>query len=177
MERSYHSFERVLTAVLLLAVPRLSAAAPPVYRFAPSGHDGGGGQGAIAADPFTPGRLISGGDIWGFHRSTDYGRDWTPINIPDPADTNGVFSSSNHLMVAAVCFSLKTPNRVYAGVGWVGSGGGFLRSDNAGDTWIMTSTSPQFAGGNDDPPLVDKGHPRSVGNLIALDPTQTDEYI
>ncbi|MCX7015824.1 MAG: hypothetical protein NTW86_25270 [Candidatus Sumerlaeota bacterium] len=175
MKKRFRALAQVLSGALALTAMRYSsAAATPVYHFAPSGHDGGGGQSAIAADPFTPGRIISGGDIWGFHRSTDYGRDWTPINVRDPGDTHNLFSAENHIHVAAVRFSLRTPNRAYAGAGILGAGGGFLRSDNAGDTWIMASNVPQFTGGNDDPPLVDKGHPRSVGNLIALDPNPSD---
>jgi len=85
MLRPLRSLKLLFASAFLLVVSQLPAADPPTYRFNPSGKDAGGGQSAIAADPFTPGRLIAGGDIWGFHRSTDYGRDWTPLNIPQQA--------------------------------------------------------------------------------------------
>lgn len=157
------------------------AAIPPTYRFIPSGHDGGGGQSAIAVDPFNPSNIISGGDIWGLHKSTNQGREFHPVNVPVPG--NGVFGNEAHFKIAAVRYSKRTRDRVYAGVGLVNqgagtiSGGAFLRSDDGGETWAIKSTVPQFAGSNTDPPLVDKGHPRSVGNLIALDSSQTNEII
>jgi hypothetical protein len=167
----------ILVAVCCLPVLRAVAATPPVYAFAPSGKDGGGCQTSVAPDPFNPGRVIAGGDGWPFHRSTNYGRDWTPIAVRDAGDTHGLFMALNDMSAAAVRFSLKTTNLVYAGVGLVVGGGGFLKSTNAGSTWVKASTVPQFVGNNDSAPLVSQGHPRSVGNLIALDPSGSDEYI
>lgn len=165
----------ILAAVALLSSsPPSWAADPPTYTFSPSGHDGGGGLSAIAADPFTPGGLIAGGDIWGLYRSSDHGRDWTPSSAADPADTNSHFSIPGKLKNACVRFSERTQGRVYAGHGESGRFGGFSRSDNGGETWIMTSTTPQFSGANTNLPLDDKGHPRSVGNLIAVDPNFAD---
>jgi len=154
----------IVALVLMTSYAR--AASAPSYQFAPSGHDGGGGQSAIAADPFTAGRIISGGDIWGFVRSLDFGRDFVSINVPE---SGNIFYEERNTKVAAVKFSTITPNRVYAGVGRMGTGGGFVVSENGGDTWVMRSTKPQFAGSNTDAPLLAQGHPRSVGNLIALD--------
>ncbi len=98
------------------------------------------------------------------------------MDASEYSSTGNLFSNRGNFGVAAVRFSLKTPNVVYAGVGTQWGGTGFLRSDNAGDTWTMASSVPNFIGGNDPAPLNDQ-HPRSVGNLIALDPTQANEYI
>lgn len=170
------SFARILLGAFL--VLRSLAATSPIYTFAPSGKEGGGCQVSVAPDPFTPGRVIAGGDCWFFHRTTNYGREWTPSAVRDASDTQRLFDSMNDLSAAAVRFSLKTSNLVYAGIGVITGSGGFLRSTNAGGTWVEVSTVPRFVGDNDAAPLVAQGHPRSVGNLIALDPTGTcDSFV
>lgn len=162
-----------------LLAPSISFSAAPVYSFKPAGKDGGGGQSAIAVDPFVPGRAISGADISGFHVTYNHGRRWTPINIPAEGASlaQPLFSERKHFKVAAVRFSKITPGRVYACVGDGGASGGFLMSDNAGATWMARSSAPQFSGGNASAPLPTNGHPRSVGNLIALDASQSNEII
>ncbi len=165
-------FSQLLLLLIIIFSTRFSFAAPQ-YNFIPSGHDGGGGQSCIAADPFHPGTIISGGDIWGLWRSTNYGADFQAVSLPVSGDS--FFSGAFNFKIAAVKFSLKTQNRVYAAVGNKGASGGFLRSDDGGLTWSRKSTVPQFAGQvhiNDS-----ASHPRSVGNLIALDATQTNEYV
>ncbi len=169
MGTSIRRFTSFLLAAVILGTSQIFAAAPS-YTFAPSGHDGAGGQSAIAADPNNSGKYIAGGDVWAFHRTSNYGRDWAPISMADANDTKGAFSVEGKRKIACVRYSERTANRVYAGSGEAGGFGGFYRSDNGGDTWLMTSTMPQFGGANDNPPLDDKGHPRSVGNLIAVDP-------
>ena len=156
------------------AVSILSRAATPTYTFSPSGHDGAGGQSCVAADPFHPGIIVAGGDIWGLWRSTDYGRDFQAVSVPVPGDD--YFSSGPNFKIAAVKFSLKTPNRVYAGVGILGTSGGFLRSDDGGLTWDRVSTQAQFSGQKDGIGGT-AGHPRAVGNLIAIDASTATEYI
>ncbi len=172
-----HAGSYVFLLLFILLAAQLQAAAP-VYSFSPSGKDGGGGQSAVACDPNNPGTIIAGGDIWGLWRSTNYGADFQPVSV---AASGSAFANENHYKVAAVKWSAKstTPNRVYACVGRMGTGGGVLRSDDGGLTWTMKSTTPQFAGSNaaESDPLPQSGHPRSVGNLIALDGTQSNEYV
>jgi len=101
----------------------------------------------------------------------------TPICVRDPSDTDGLFDSANDMGAAATRFSRKTTNLVYSATGEITGGGGFLVSTNAGSTWIRVSTPAKFVGDNDAPPLVAQGHPRSVGNMIALDPTSEPSEI
>jgi len=147
------------------------AVQPPTYTFAPSGKDGGGCMVSVAPDPFIPGRVICGGDSWPFHLTTNYGRLMIPICVRDPGDKDGLFDSANDMGAAATRFSRKTTNLVYSATGEISGGGGFLLSTNAGSTWMRVSTPAKFVGDNDAPPLVTQGHPRSVGNMIALDPS------
>ncbi len=162
----------VFTALLLSNPVR--AAAPPNYKWFPSGLDGCGGQGAVAADPLTPGTIIAGGDIWGIYKSTNYGRSWQGVTITDPSAGNQIFPGTPRLRVACIRYSLRTPNRVFAGTGDTGNGGGFLRSENGGDTWVLASSQPTFGAQGGTPRDGEAGHPRSVGNLIMLDPNLSD---
>src|SRR6266536_3275717 len=45
----------------------------PTLRFQGSGVEGGGFQNVVAVDPSGSGALLSGGDVSGFQRSTDWG--------------------------------------------------------------------------------------------------------
>ena len=64
------------------------------YSFAQSSLSGGGFENVIAADPFHPGVVISGSDVGGIYRSTDYGEMWAaaqsgslrPDREPDSVD-------------------------------------------------------------------------------------------
>ena len=161
-----------LSCFAIFILCNFSFSAAPTYTFAPSGRDGGGGESAIAADPFHAGTIIAGGDIWGVWRSTDYGRDFSAVSVPVSGDDS--FSSAFNYKISAVKFSLKTSNRVYAITGNQGEYGGFLRSDDGGLTWDRVSTAVQGSGNVG---IVDASHPRPVGNLIALDPSQANEYI
>ncbi|HTV41452.1 MAG TPA: hypothetical protein VMF08_12795 [Candidatus Sulfotelmatobacter sp.] len=162
---------RIIILLGVFLALRACAVQPPTYTFAPSGKDGGGCMVSVAPDPFTPGRVICGGDSWPFHITTNYGQLMTPICVRDPSDTDGLFDSANDMGASATRFSRKTTNLVYAATGEIVGGGGFLVSTNAGSTWVRVSTPAKFVGDNDAAPLVTQGHPRSVGNMIALDPT------
>ena len=175
MNRSTGSWRFLMFFVALIianvSLPSLSAA--PIYRWDPSGHDGAGGQGAVAADPFHPGVILSGGDIWGLSRSTDYGREFLPVMVPVAGGS--AFISNSDFKTAALKFSKKTSNLAYAAVGDDGNSGGLLKSTDGGQTWAVASRVPQFSGQSSVNGAAN--HPRSVGNLIALDPSQTNEYI
>ena len=111
--------------------------------------------------------------------STNYGKDWTPSTL-HAAGSQSLFSNKQHFKVASVVFSKKTPDKVFAAVGNEAAQpgqGGFLISLDGGSTWSLKSTVPQFTGCNTAAPLLAQGHPRSVGKLIVLDPSQTNEYI
>jgi hypothetical protein len=133
-----------------------------VTGFRQSGIVGGGFVNVIAADPSGSGLMIAGGDVSGLHRSTDFGATWTQVNA-------GI-TSVDQLKVASVAFS-PTPGEIYAGVGDEGRNGGVLVSTDAGLTWELRSTVPQFSGGNNDGwPTLPQKHPRSTGSLFAFDP-------
>jgi hypothetical protein len=130
--------------------------------FSGSGLGGGGFQNVIAADPAGSGLVLAGGDTSGIHRSTDWGSSWRP------ADTG--LTDTSQFKVASIEFSPTVPGRVYAAVGNAGSDGGLLESNDAGDSWAMLSSVPQFAGG-DTPNIagLPPSHPRSTGHLLAFD--------
>src|SRR5215470_19722046 len=125
-------------AMAIVAVPRPGAAAssPAPLLFLQSGLAGGGFVNVIAADPADPNRVIAGGDVSGFHLSTDGGTTWTTSNTG--------LTAGSQLQVASILFSTTTPGVVYAGVGKKGAGGGILRSTDGGGTWSVLSTVPQF---------------------------------
>jgi hypothetical protein len=137
------------------------------FLFGPSGIDGAGFQNVVAFDPYHPGSVVIGGDVEGFHITQDYGDHWTTSNT-------GVFNGSQ-IHVATVAFSQLYPNVVYAGTGVQGAGGGVMISHDAGQTWQLLSNVPQFAGGNATGPGLPTTHPRSTGNLLALD--EADGFI
>ena len=131
--------------------------------FSPSGIDGGGFQNVVAVDPAGSGLLLAGGDVSGFHRSLDWGRSWTTAN-------RGVAALAQ-LRIASIVFSPQTPGKVYAGTGNDGAGGGLLVSSDNGLNWELRSTAPQFSGGNTSVASLPRPHPRSTGNLLAIDAT------
>lgn len=131
--------------------------------FEPSGLSGAGFQNVIAADPFGSGLVLSGADVAGVHRSTDFGGHWTT--------SNGGFTTTSHLRIADLAFSPTVPNRVYAATGYLGSGGGVFASDDGGVNWSLRSNVPQFNGGNNGgiSGLPTTDHPRSTGDLLVVD--------
>ncbi len=135
-----------------------------VLRFRPSGIDGAGFQNVVAVDPFHKGVVLLGADVAGFHRSEDYGDTW--------ALANDGLSTLPQLRIASIAFSKTQPNRVYAACGSQFGGGGFLISRDGGKRWEVRSRTPQFSGGNNTRvPGLPREHPRSTGNLVALDET------
>ena len=137
----------------------------------PSGVDGGGFQNVLAIQPGGTGVLISGADVSGLQRSTDYGVSWRAVNIGTP--------TSGPSKIATVIFSndpLQT-NTVYAGAGDQGSGGGFFASTDGGQTWTVRSTITHFSGNGETGVAGLPGFPRSTGNLIAVDESGTSKYV
>jgi hypothetical protein len=158
---------RAAVAALTIAVFGLVAAqpagsAPGQLTFRQSGLIGGGFVNVLAADPSDPSTLLAGGDVSGFHLSTDGGTTWTTSNT-------GIQSLAQ-LQVATILYSTATPGLVYAGVGKRGTLGGLLVSQDGGDSWSLRSAVPQFSGGdNEGVNGVPHTHPRSTGTLLAED--------
>lgn len=153
---------------------RLESVAPAAgtpAAWAPSGLEGGGTQNALAIQPGSTDVMVDGADVAGFHRTTNCGRNWVTSNI-------GVNGASFKVATAVFSNNPQKSNTVYAGTGNVGSGGGFLVSTNAGQSWILKSTTPQFSGnGETDVPTLTGRWPRSTGNLIAVDEAGSAKYL
>ena len=115
----------------------------------------------VAIDPRRSGVVLAGGDVSGIHRSTDWGRSWS---VSDEG-----LSTLGELKIAAIAFSPLSPDTVYAAAGVKGADGGILRSDDGGQTWSVIARAPQFSGGKNKGGLPTP-HPRSTGNLLAVDP-------
>jgi hypothetical protein len=146
---------------LFTAIPAASAPAPLTFRG--SGLAGGGFVNVLAADPTDPSHLLAGGDVSGFHTSTDGGATWRT--------SNGGIATLGQLQIATILFSSATPGLVYAGAGKKGAGGGLLASHDGGRTWSLRSAVPQFSGGdNEGIKALPRTHPRSTGTLLAEDP-------
>jgi photosystem II stability/assembly factor-like uncharacterized protein len=89
---------------------------------------------ALRPDPAHPGILLAGLNHFrrgtpffqagGIYRSTDYGENWTYIDIGQ------VISP-----VTDLAYDALTPTIVYAATGWRGAGTGMLRSTDRGQTW------------------------------------------
>jgi len=148
-------------ALLAMSATPLAASQPPPYAFRQSGLVGGGFVNVIVADPADPSVVLAGGDVSGFHRSTDGGVTWTT--------SNAGLTATTQMPVAAILFSRATAGLVYAGVGKVGSGGGLLVSQDDGRSWSLRSSVPQFSGSDNDVRGLPRAHPRSTGTLIAED--------
>ena len=144
-----------------MAAPPAEPAQEPSLSFSPSGLEGGGFINTVALDPAGSGLVLAGGDVSGVHRSTDWGRTWSPANT-------GITVQA-HLKVAALAFSPTVPNKVYAAVGARGTQGGLLVSTDGGTTWSLRSHVPRFSGGNNVDAGLPTTHPRSTGNLLVVD--------
>lgn len=134
-----------------------------MYSFKNSGLDGAGFQNVIDVDPFDGNNLIIGCDVAGFHYSKARGGAWKTGN-------RGL-SLLSQMKIAAVKYSPVTQNKLYGVTGNKGAGGGFLVSVDGGRSWEVRSNVPQFSGGNTGSgfPTLPTPHPRSTGDLIALD--------
>jgi hypothetical protein len=141
-------------------------AASPVapYNFAPSSLGGGGFENVIAADPRHNGVVISGSDVAGLQRSTNFGKTWLPAQ-------HGTITSLYH-PIAAIAFDPKTPNEVYAA-----TDGGVAESIDDGVSWSPVPGSPRFNGSNMSNPSSTPIAERCVGRLLAVDDTTTPHQI
>jgi hypothetical protein len=144
--------------------------APSVVATTESGIWGGGLLNTIAADPNNPSRFMVGGDVSGFHTSTDDGVTWVTSN-------RGLNDPQQDTVVSVLYRQLDPPGRkdVFAAFG--AAGGGMLFSPNGGGRWLpfgagASEGGPAFEGhdpcgiGPYPDPCTD---PRPTGNLIILD--------
>ncbi len=104
--------------------------------------------------------VYSAADVSGIFKSTDGGLSYVTIN-------EGLQSPK----IASIAITPDNKRILYAGSGDKGNNGGLFRSENGGETWIITAAgdSAFFAGNHsfkDDP--VPDSHPRSNGDLIAV---------
>jgi len=105
--------------------------------------------------------VYSSADVSGIFKSTDGGLRYENIN-------EGLLSSQ----VASLAITPDNDNIIYVGTGDRGGSGGLFRSDDGGDTWVLTGEGEraQFAGNHSrDGDPVPEGHPRSNGDLIVVD--------
>lgn len=136
------------------------------YRWQGSGIHGAGFQNAMAVDPRGNGVVLSGGDVAGIHRSSDWADSWETSNT-------GLYQQS-HLKIATLLFSTINPDVVIGGVGNKNqTGGGLIVSLDNGRTWTLRSPdNPRFSGANNNGlGSLPSPHPRSTGTLLALDET------
>lgn len=151
----------ICLAVLIPAALPPSAPAATALQFSGTRLEGGGFQNVVAVDPLDGDHILAGGDVAGFQRSTDGGVTWR--------SSNQGLTARQQLAVASIVFHPTTPGKVYAAVGDAGRTGGLLVSMDGGRTWTLRSTVPLFAGGNAKTAGMPAEHPRSTGNLLAVD--------
>lgn len=148
----------LLVAVIGIRLLRGSFAATPQYSFTESGLDGGGFQNGVAITK--TGSILSAADVSGVLRSTDNGLSYLPSN-----------KGLGNLKVAGITVDTMNGN-IYAATGDKGNSGGVYLSTDDGQTWSLRSSAPKFSGNHGGDPLPNN-HPRSTGNLIAVDPTNS----
>ena len=123
---------------------------------------------------------ISGGGFQSDVTITDDG-----LTIYSSADVSGIFKSTDGGLiyhnvneglrspkVASLAITPDNDQILYAGTGDKGGSGGLFRSINGGETWELPTDGlkAQFAGNHSvDSDPVPNGHPRSNGDLIAVD--------
>jgi hypothetical protein len=172
-QRRFYKFALVMTLAILILV---SASIVPVsavvgpYNFVPSGKDGAGFQNVVVVDPTNSSLVLSGSDVSGVQRSTNAGYNWTASNTG--------LNSLLDLRVATLAFT-SDGNKVFAGAGARGNGGGIYVSADKAQSWTLFSDAVRFGGANNNyknadgtyelPELPSGPHPRSTGNLIAFD--------
>jgi hypothetical protein len=126
------------------------------YSFAQSSLSGGGFENVIAADPRHNGVVLSGSDVGGIDRSTDFGKTWL-------AAQGGLLNQVGN-PIASIVFDPKSPNDVYAA-----TDSGVGESTNDGVSWTPLTTGPTFNGSDNSSPTGIQGPERCVGNLLAVD--------
>jgi hypothetical protein len=141
-----------------------AASAPTQYSFAQSSLGGGGFENVIAADPRHNGVVVSGSDVGGVQRSTDFGKTWLPAE-------GGAITSTYH-PVAAIAFDPGSPNDVY-----MATNGGFAESIDDGVTWSPLPGAPAVDGSNTGNPSHTASAERCVGRLIAVDDSTTQRRV
>lgn len=150
------------TTTTTMAVPSPPLPQPNLDHTWRAGNAYGGGYiNYVRYHPGDPSRAMLVTDVGGMHLSTDGGTTWTPRSrqVSD--------------QVAGVLWHPTRANLIYAlaGSGSPGSGGVMMSSDG-GVTWAMVSTTPTgFANLTPSSDGLPNPHPRSTGQLLAVDTT------
>jgi hypothetical protein len=149
----------------VLTVPRVAQAtgwvtsAPPI--------PGLGFLTTLAADPFTPGTLLLGGDVHGLKRTTDAGQLWGQID-------RGTWKGGRYGFSAIVPHP-KTPGTYYALSGSDNSHGAVYVTTDTGVHWQLLHrgivTEPQTGSINGQPVL------RVYGRTLALDASGSSDVL
>lgn len=143
------TLSRRIGATLLLAALPLAAGAQ-TRNWVPIGPD----HATVLTAEHQPSNgaiMLAGTYFGGLYRSTDWGYNWKPQNVP--------FSATS---VFALHWDVRLPNRVFAGM----FRDGVWRSDDAGITWQKTSTG--LTDGSVQAVAVD---PSSSQNVLAATPS------
>lgn len=166
-----------LIALLPVAgIPTAGATGP--FTTLDSGLDGGGFMSIVAPNPYAQNTILAGADVMGIWRSIDGGDSWNPVNSTLTGTVAGVAALTYSKPYVHTQLNNLDTYDVYAAMGpETLPSGGFYTSTDGGSTWAPTTTSgssakPQFTGGNTKdnvPGAPSTGHPRSTGNLIAVD--------
>jgi hypothetical protein len=140
--------------------------------------DGGEQTNIVALDP-TGQELILGGDVEGMWRSADFGNHWQ-------LSQDGIWGSAWRC-TASVAWSQTVAAEVYACVGKNASAtdGGFMVSTDGGVTWSMRAPATKYTflnfQANTATAVLPNGEgndeDRSVGHLIAQDPTPGNSFL
>ncbi len=150
-----------VTPVTPPIIPAGSSPAPTALVWGPTGVIGAGFVNVVALPPGDSRTVIAGADVAGFQRSTNAGASFAPSNIGVPR--------SELRAVAALLVHPTRKGVVYAAAG-NGTVGAVLVSGDGGATWTLRSERPVFHGGNSFGLTGEPSeHPRSTGNLLALD--------
>ena len=114
-----------------------------------------GGHGHVCAfDPVT-GEAAFGGDVWGFHATTDIFGEWRPTMMGQTG-IGGIYSR-------ALAYSLATPGTRYCGVGTLKSPGGYF-GVSVGNA--LTSRSTKIGFGSSLTGSAGSPDPRPAGRQI-----------
>lgn len=140
-----------------------------IPEFEPSAIDGAGFQNVIAVSPLQPEKLLIGGDVAGINKSSNRGAQWY-------AGNEGLYKSEQ-LHIGDVEWSPTVRDKAYMCSSWLGKGGGFFVTTNAGQSWTLRSSVPGCHGGLTRVAGLPNPHPRSTGDLMAIDKDNGNVYL
>jgi hypothetical protein len=152
----------VAGAVLTAPQPVHATSTAGTYSFANSSLAGGGIQNDAVPDPRHNGVVLSGSDVAGIQRSTDFGVTWVSANAG--------YDTVKENAIASIAFDPAAPDTVFAayGSGQPGNAGVIVSQDD-GITWSHLPAGPLFNGTNSSNAGAGKSRERCTGRLMAID--------